>query len=272
MTAVMRATRSETMMRTMQTTTPRIVTRRLRLGDIPALIDLEHKQWTPEQAASADEFRERITTYPALCNGAFDARTGELLASLFCKPTHEAEWVRPGDWKTSARLDGNTLPRAGNSSTRALFGISLTSIEPRAALQLVAFQYLMAIRSGQRHAYLGSPMPGLSRHLSRQPGASVEDYARATRAGLPLDPQLRYYHAKGFREIVALRENYFPHEASHDWGAILRAKVPFMWLRPVAMLMPIAALRWMAALVPRWAIPADPAARGYRPNSSAVRA
>lgn len=260
------------MMRQMQATAPRIITRRLRIGDIPALIDLEHKQWTPEQAAGAEEFRQRITTYPALCNGAFDARTGELLASLFCKPTSEAEWVQPGDWKTSARLDGDSHARVRNASPRALFGISLTSIEPRAALQLIAFQYLMAVRAGQRYAYLGSPMPGLARHLSRQPGASVDEYARATRAGLPLDPQLRYYHAKGFRELVAVRENYFPHAASHDYGAILRSKVPLQWLRPVLMLLPPATLRALAALAPRWAIPRESSAQAYPSPSPAARA
>lgn len=248
----------------MQTTTPRILTRRLRLGDIPALIDLERKQWTPEQAAGAEEFRQRITTYPALCNGAFNARTGELLASLFCKPTSESEWVEPKDWKSSASTH--------SAGRRALFGISLTSIEPRAALQLIAFQYLMAVRSGQHYAYLGSPMPGLSRHLARQPGASVEDYARATRAGVPLDPQLRYYHAKGFRELVAVRENYFPHAGSLDYGAILRSTVPLRWLRPALMLLPPAALRALAALAPRWAIPREPTAPSYPSVSPAARA
>ncbi len=235
----------------------RITTRYLRLGDIPALLALERSQWTREQAASAEDFRARLAAFPELCNGAFDEETGELLASLFCKPTNEAEWVKPGDWKTSAELSGTDSPRTPYAG-RALFGISLTSIEPAAALQLIAFQYLDAIRRGQRHAYLGSPMPGLSRHLSRNPGASVEAYARATRAGLPLDPQLRYYHGKGFREVVAVRENYFPHEASRDHGAILRTRVPFQWTRPLVLMLPTRVLRLAAALVPRWVIPQAP--------------
>nr|WP_297350602.1 hypothetical protein [uncultured Caldimonas sp.] len=253
----------------------RIVVRSLRLGDIPALLHLEHQQWTPQQAATAEDFRLRIQAHPTLCNGAFDADTGELLASLFCKPTSEAEWVTPGDWKTSAALHHGD---AGRPDSKALFGISLTSIEPRAALQLIAFQYLAAVRGGQRHAYLGSPMPGLSRYLSRNPGASVEHYARMTKAGLPVDPQLRYYHGKGFREIVAVRENYFPHDASHDYGAILRARVPLQWLRPVLLLLPVSALRWIAAQAPRWAIPGqssepvphgDPAVAGQGATGSA---
>jgi len=233
---------------------PRIITRRLRIGDIPALLDLEHKQWTPEQAASAEDFRERIACYPRTSNGAFNAETGELLASLFCKPTTDAEWRRPGDWKTSATAPAPASAKKG----AALFGISLTSIEPGAALQLIAFQYLSAIRDGQRHAYLGSPMPGLSRHLALHPSMSVEEYAHAKRSGVPLDPQLRYYHGKGFRDIVAVREHYFPHESSRDHGAILRAGVPCPWLMPVLKLCPEPFLRALASLAPRLVVPRQP--------------
>jgi hypothetical protein len=231
----------------------RIVTRRLRFGDIPALLHLEHQQWTREQAASAEDFRERIASYPSTSNGAFNAETGELLASLFCRPTTDAEWRRPGDWKTST-----TAPAPPSSRGTALFGISLTSIEPGAALQLIAFQYLSAIRDGQRHAYLGSPMPGLSRHLALHPSMSVEEYAHAKRSGVPLDPQLRYYHGKGFRDIIAVRENYFPHESSRDHGAILRAGVPCPWLMPLLKLCPERFLRALASVVPRRVVPRQP--------------
>lgn len=232
---------------------PRVITRRLRLGDIPALLELEHRQWTPEQSASADDFRERMRANPTLCNGAFDAATGELLASLFCKPTSETEWLRPGDWKTSAALTPST-PLPPRHDGAALFGISLTSVEPGAALQLIAYQYLNAIRGGKRYVYLGSPMPGLSRHLARHPEVSVQEYAFAKRSGLPLDPQLRYYHGKGFRDIVSVRENYFPHAASRDYAAILRSRVPLPWLRPLLLVCPESLLRMLAVIAPRMVI------------------
>jgi hypothetical protein len=247
---------NETLSRTDVPAKPRVVTRYLRLGDIPALIDLEKRQWTDEQAAGAHDFRQRIRTHPRLCGGAFCAETGVLLASLFCKPTTPAEWVEPGSWARSAALDADGA-RARPHDTECLFGISLTSIEPGAARQLIAFQFLDAIRHGRRYIYLGSPMPGLARHLARCPNASVDDYARATRAGLPIDPQLRYYHGKGFREIVAVRANYFPHEASCDYGAILRAKVPHTWLGPLLRLLPDALLRRIAALAPHRVMPRE---------------
>ncbi|MES2947730.1 MAG: hypothetical protein V4858_04230 [Pseudomonadota bacterium] len=233
----------------------RYTTRDLRIGDIPALLDLERKQWTQEQQATAEDFRARIAAHPDLSGGAFCVDTGELLASVFGKPTTAVEWVNPGDWKKSAALDGK-VSKSKNPS-RCLFGISLTSVDAGAALQLIAFQYLYAVKCGDREVFLGSPMPGLKRHLQQKPDASVEAYARATRSGLPVDPQLRYYHGKGFCEIVAVRENYFPHEASCDYGAILRSKVPYPWLTPLFRLIPVPVLRSLAALAPRYAIPED---------------
>jgi hypothetical protein len=230
------------------TRTTRFTTRPLRLGDIPALVDLEKRQWTDEQAASADMFRQRILEHPRLCAGAFRSDTGELVASLFCKPTAASDWTNHADWATRAS-------RKAHGKADALFGISLTSIDGGAALQLVAYQFLDAIKQGCRYIYLGSPMPGLAKHLSRYPQASVDAYARATRAGLPLDPQLRYYHGRGFCELVAVVDNYFPHEASRNYGAILRAKVPHTWLRPILRFVPQPALRMMSALAPRLSIP-----------------
>jgi hypothetical protein len=198
-----------------------------------------------------------MQAHPDLCGGAFCAHTGELLGSVFAKPTHDAEWTDPGSWAQSASLDAQPagkLPQP--KGARCMFGISLTSVDPGAAIQLLAFYYLYLLKRGYREIFLGSPMPGLKRHLERNPGACVEAYARATRAGLPVDPQLRYYHGKGWREIVAVRENYFPHEASCDYGAILKAKVPLRHLALLFRLVPVSALRMISALAPRLAIPA----------------
>ena len=249
----------------------RFTTRFLRVGDIPALLDLERRQWTADQAANSADFRLRIEAHPDLCGGAFCTLTGELLASVFTKPTHDTEWTAPGSWAQSANLDSRL---AGESSqrgrTRCMFGISLTSVEPRAAAQLVAFYYLYLLKRGYSEIFLGSPMPGLKRYLQRHPDVPVETYARTTRSGLPIDPQLRYYHGKGLRTIVAIRENYFPHEASCDYGAILKARVPFRHLAPLFRLVPVPVLRTVAALAPRFVLPADEAcARPEAPSGTA---
>ena len=124
-----------------------------------------------------------------------------------------------------------------------------------AAMQLIAFAYLYSVKRGDREVYLGSPMPGLRRHLERNPGASPLAYARSTRGGLPLDPQLRYYHGKGFNELVAVVPDYFPHEASCDYGAVIKTRVPHSWLHPLMRHVPTSLLRWLAAMAPARLMP-----------------
>ncbi len=151
-----------------------------------------------------------------------------------------------------------------------MFGISLTSVNPDAAMQLLGFYYLYLLKRGYREIFLGSPMPGLRRHLQRHPDACPEAYARATKSGLPIDPQLRYYHSKGFREIVAVRAEYFPHEASCNYGVILKAHIPFRHLALLFRFLPVPALRMMAALAPRFAIPDTDTAPTARPTTTAT--
>ena len=43
--------------------------------------------------------------------------------------------------------------------------------------------------------------------------------------GLPLDPQLRYYHRRGFKDLVAVRPDYFPHAGGTGYGVRLIAEL-----------------------------------------------
>jgi hypothetical protein len=73
----------------------------------------------------------------------------------------------------------------------------------------------------------------LARWQQANPEKPAEAYVFATRGGLPRDPQLRYYWGKGFKRIVACEPNYFPHEASLDYGAVIRGRIPLFALAPV---------------------------------------
>ena len=81
----------------------------------------------------------------------------------------------------------------------------------------------------------------------RDPTADVDEYVRARRDGLPTDPQLRYYHGKGFRHIVAWKPDYFPHEASLNHGVVLRGRVPLSGARLLWKQVPV---RWLERLRP----------------------
>lgn len=224
---------------------PALTARFLTPDDIPALMRLEARQWNHEQAADALVMRRRIETHPQLCLGSFCPRTGEALASLFMKPIAAERIVQARNWHECAALDDG----ARDSGTRSLFGISLTSVDGAASWALIRFFWPHALRAGWRDIYLGSPLPGLARALRDEPSLAPASYAEQTRWGLPVDPQLRYYHRRGFRELVGVRADYFPHAESLDHGALLRGVIPLSHLGPLWRRMPLTTLQAMSGLV-----------------------
>jgi len=208
-------------------------------SDLPALIELEQEKWTDVQAASPAQLRARIDTYPDLAVGAFHTRSGRLLASLFMRPVDRDFHLRIKTWQDCTLLPA---PRSGS----ALFGVSLTSRDQAGVTALLKFFWPYALKRGWRHIYLGSPVPGLRDWLKTHPEGHVEDYVHARRAGLPLDPQLRYYTARGFDTIVAIKPDYFPHERSLDYGVLLRGTVPLSLLRPLWAALPLPSIQRIA--------------------------
>lgn len=223
---------------------PVFQTRFLALQDVPSLLRLEARQWTPDQAASEEMLVHRITSHPELCVGSFCPHTGEAVSSLFMRPIQDQDLARLQSWADGAQVDA-----APAVSTRSLFGISLTSVNPDGAWGLIKFFWPYALRQGWRDIYLGSPIPGLRQALNQEPGLTVQRYVFDKKRGLPRDPQLRYYHRNGFREIVAVKANYFPHAASLDHGVLLRGRVPLSGLWPLWRLLPWS---WMQRFS-RWA-------------------
>lgn len=195
------------------------LTRPLALFDLPALQELEAEKWTADQAANDDDLIARITDPRQIALGAFCADSGRLLASLFLKPVTDDFHHHVSTW-----LDCTRLPAPTRS--RSLFGVSLSSRDKRGVDALWRDFWPVALRQGWRHIYLGSPVPGLRGWLRRHPGGRPADYVFDRVGGLPRDPQLRYYHGRGFRHVVALKPGYFPHPQSLDFGVLLRGTVP----------------------------------------------
>jgi hypothetical protein len=208
--------------------------------DLDTLLALENTKWDERQAASRDTLLKRLLAHPRLCIGAFDPVSGAALASLFMKPmaAHKLHSIR--DWESCAAEDSDPPVAA-----RSLFGISLSSIDPKAVDAIMAFFWPHALKGGWREVILGSPIPGLSAWRRANPDAPVEQYVQSQRSGLPLDPQLRYYHRKGFDRILRVVPQYFPHPASLDFGVLLRGKIPLAGAAPLWKLLP---LSWLFKL------------------------
>ncbi len=206
--------------------TQRPLVRFLTPNDLPELQRVEAEKWDAGQAASPQDLALRIELYPGLSLAAFHPLTGKMLASLFLRPIADDFWKHIKNWREC--VDG-PIPL----QTSALFGISLSSVDPAAVDTLLEFFWPHALAGGWRHIYLGSPLPGWSAWRQAKPGRSILDYVRETRRGLPVDPQLRYYKARGFKKIVCLKRDYFRHERSQDHGAIVRGTVPLSALSVV---------------------------------------
>lgn len=218
-----------------------IQTRFLLQADMPQLLQLEARKWENDQAADEMTMRSRIITYPDLCIGAFEVETGELLASLFMKPVHFSAIEDAQTWSELAAIRKTEM----YDNARDLFGISLSSVCTNAVDEILMFFWPYALKKGWRHIYLGSPMPGLRTWLNRYPEKSAAEYATLYRGKRPLDPQLRYYRTRGFKTLVTVKDNYFPHHDSLDYGAILRGAIPLAKFYPVWRLLP---LPWLMQL------------------------
>ncbi len=225
-------------------------TRFLEPADIPVLLELERSKWEPNQAADDETLLQRILAHPKLCMGSFCPRSGRALASLFLCPVVPAMFTAPTRWERAAMVE--TFDRVESTDSRSLFGISLSSNNAKAVKALFKFLYPHVLKEGWRDIYLGSPIPGFRQALAENPDLTVWRYVHANKRsgrGVPLDPQLRYYFKKGFKHIVSIQENYFPHEASMNYGVILRLPIPLSKPRSLWKIMPFFILESISTLV-----------------------
>ncbi len=222
-----------------------LITRFVRPTDIATLLRLETRQWDHHQAANASELQQRIELHPDLCVASFNSLTGEAVSSLFMKPLNFEAIVAAPTWFDCVSAKPSTPYKA---AVKTLFGISLTSVNPAGTQALMKFFWPHALRAGWTEIYLGSPMPGFAAALERNPQLTATEYATQTRLGLPRDPQLRYYHQKGFREIVAVKPAYFPHQKSLHHAVLLRGRVPFSFLSALWRRLPWPVLKGLSSL------------------------
>jgi hypothetical protein len=222
---------------------PQFLTRHLTTNDIPQLLRLEQKKWDPHQCANAETMRSRILQYPMLCVGVFCAVTGDAYASLFMKPTSRHEMAEVRNWADYE----NSQQDVAHNKRDCLFGVSMTSMHPQAIGLMVDFLLPYALKNCWYSIYLGSPMPGLHKALLSNPALDPRDYAFSKHAGAPQDPQLRYYYSMGFKDLITIVPNYFPHARSLNYGALLHARVP---LSELCFIWQFLSLPWIQSLIP----------------------
>lgn len=210
--------------------------RNLTVADIPNLLELESRKWEDDQSASAEMMYSRIMAYPDLCTGAFSREDGSILASSFLKPSSRESVLTGQNWAEMAEIN----PSPADRDMRYLFGISLSSSDKHAVYNMYRYIVPHLVRCGYKSIFLGSPVPGLREWISKYPGKDIEkDYIFKKRNNLPVDPQLRYYHLRGFNRIVSFKKDYFPHYKAMDCGAVLECTLPFSYVYPIGQMVPL---------------------------------
>lgn len=228
--------------------------RQLVPADIDALMTLERRQWSGEQLPSEETLLARIHSHPRWCLGVFCTISGDALASAFLIPINAADMHKAKSWGYCTQL-----AIEGSAPMNALFGVSLTSIDPEAGRAI--FEHLLprALKAGFTEVYLGSPIPGFARAKARNGDLTAEQYVRKKRrcGKRPADPQLFYYYNHGCHDIIRVCEDYFPHKASLDYGVIVRGYLPlsefiFIWRRlPLPVLLALSGLLFSLLRIPR---------------------
>jgi len=227
----------------------KLETRFLSSNDIPALMALECEKWDAGQAASSAMLLARMQAHPELCIGVFCPLTGRALASLFMRPVCPAMFTARTNWAASSGLHKEDTPL---EPTRSLFGISLSSNNAEAVREIFKFFYPRALKTGWHDIYLGSPIPGFRKALRKRPNLQVWKYSHAKRqsgSDEPLDPQLRYYFKRGFKHIISVQDDYFPHAESLNHGVILRGVIPLSGPRMLWRAMPLVILQSLSAIL-----------------------
>lgn len=223
-----------------------IIVRFIKPDDIPALLELEHTRWNDSQAASTNEMLERINKYPEFSVGAFAAETGKALASLFTRPAYSHAIEQAKNWYECVHSEEKGTNK---KSYDALYGISLSSCDKNAIELIMIFLFPIVLKYGIKKCYLGTPIPGLTTWMDHNPHKTVTEYIFDKQRKIPQDPQLRYYQTLGFKQIVAIKPDFFPHDASLNYGVLICGKVPFFQLAYIFKMVPFTWLHKLAEMI-----------------------
>jgi len=222
----------------------KITVRHVVPSDVPTLVELDHRVWkTKEQQADSYTFIERIKNCGDTCWAVFIGKAA--IASLYIMGVTHKQVMKSNSWD---QITDKGTARSSIPYSQEWFGIGLAATQNAkkadAVEKLMTEAAIEALRLGIRYVYLGSPIPGLRKWLKKNRDKGINEYVYAKKVdNLPLDPQLRYYYKEGFRKIVQIKQNYFPHEKSLDYGVILRLENPFWRMKIAFRLLPTFLLR-----------------------------
>ncbi|HEX5961653.1 MAG TPA: bifunctional GNAT family N-acetyltransferase/carbon-nitrogen hydrolase family protein [Rhodanobacteraceae bacterium] len=203
--------------------TAKLIVRQARLSDVPALVELTARVYTPEWGHSAEMLQSQQTHFP---EGQFVAEyEGEVIGYCATFRIDEATALAPHTWM---QITGSGMASRHNPDGDWLYGMEVV-VHPghrniRIGRRLYQARKRLCTDLKLRGIVFGGRLPGLARHLARY--GSAEAYVQAVVDGRRRDPTLSFQLANGF-EVIGLLREYVPsdHE-SLGWAVHLAWRNP----------------------------------------------
>ena len=208
---------------------PRLQVRQATVADIPQLVELTARVYTPEWGHSAGMLRGQMAQFP---QGQFVAVSGERIVG-YCATFRIAEEVAlaPHTW---GEITGGGFAARHDPQGDWLYGMDVC-VDPdyrglRIGRRLYAARKKLCQKLGLRGIVFGGRLPGLGKRLARY--GSAEAYVEAVVGGRVRDATLSFQLRNGF-ELVRVLPNYLPGDReSLGHAALLVWRNPDRHARP----------------------------------------
>ena len=186
--------------------TPRLLVRNAAVADIPQLVALTARVYTPEWGHSAEMLRGQMARFP---EGQFVAEYGERLVG-YCATFRVSEQtaLAPHTW---SEITGGGFAARHDPQGDWLYGMDVC-VDPdfrglRIGRRLYSARKRLCQKLGLRGIVFGGRLPGLAKRIARY--GSAQAYVDAVVAGRQRDPTLSFQLRNGF-EVVGLLPRYLP--------------------------------------------------------------
>lgn len=208
---------------------PRLTLRQAVPGDVPALVNLTARVYTPEWGHSAEMLRSQQTHFP---EGQFVVEYEGLVVG-YCATFRidEALALKPHTWM---QITGGGMASRHNPDGNWLYGMEVV-VHPdyrgmRIGQRLYQARKRLCMELKLRGITFGGRIPGLARNLQRY--GSPEAYVQAVVEGRRRDPTLSFQLANDF-EIIGLLRGYVPSDyESQGYAAHLVWRNPALLDQP----------------------------------------
>ncbi len=201
---------------------PRLIVRKLRKSDIPALQDLQQRCFGGLEPWSKAQIESQIQRF---ADGQLCVELdGKLVASSSCLIVNEEDY---GGWHSFDQVSDKGYIRNHDPDGDTLYGIDI-AVEPsvrgmRLARRLYEARKDLAIRKNLRAFMIAGRIPNYTKHASK---LSPEEYVRRVLKKEYKDPVLTAQLANGFAVRGVLRD-YLPADKESGGAAVFME-----WLNP----------------------------------------